>query len=124
MFWAYLRLIWTFSLIIFIRFYVYVPTYRSKIISKPVREKFCTPKLISKVTKGVIPIVQQAFNRLNTACKEINYGKCEVWVATEANEKLRNCRTIAFPVEYAYDAFYKGRACSMRLRLDANRRKE
>ena len=118
MFWDYLWVLWIFSSILFIRFYIYIATYRTKLISKPQKEKFGTPRLIFQVTtKGNIPIVQETVDRINAVCKEIGYKKFELWVVTDAKEKFQDCRTIIVPLKYSCNALYKGRALQYAVEL-------
>lgn len=114
----YLWLIWIFSSFVFVRFYIHIATYGSKLITKPKREKFSTPRLLFQVTtKGNIPIVQQTVDRVNAVCNEIDYKKYDVWVVTDANERFENCRTIVVPPEYSCNALYKGRALQYAVEL-------
>jgi beta-1,4-mannosyltransferase len=120
--WSYLWVVWIFSSLPFIRFYIHIATYRSRLISKPLKEKFGTPRLIFQVTtKGNIPIVQDTVDRVNAVCKEIGYEKFELWVVTDVEEKFQNCRTIIVPPQYSCNALYKGRALQYAVEL---RRKE
>ncbi len=107
----YLWLIWIISSLSLIRIYIYVIAYKSRMIAKPAREKFGTPRMIFQITtKGNIPIVQETVNRINDVCKEIDYRKYEIWTVTDANEEFSNCRTIVVPKEYTCNAIHKGRA--------------
>ncbi len=109
--WEYLWIVWIFSSVLFIRFYVYIAAFGKKLISKPLKEKFGTPRLIFQVTtKGNILIVQNTVDRINSVCKEIGYEKYELWVVTDAQEQFQNCRTISVPPEFSCNALYKGRA--------------
>lgn len=111
MFWEYLWIAWILSSVLFIRFYIHIAHYRTKLISKPLKEKFGTPSLIFQVTtKGNIPIVQKTVDRINAVCKEISYDKFELWVVTDAQEQFQNCRTIMVPPHFSCNALYKGRA--------------
>ena len=122
MFWDYLWLIWILSSLLFARFYIYIATCKSKLIAKPIKEEFCTPKIIFQVTtKGNIPIVQETVDRVNAVCKEIDYARYEVWAVTDVNEKFQNCRTVVVPPEFACNALYKGRALQYAVEI---RRKE
>jgi beta-1,4-mannosyltransferase len=116
--WNYLWIVWIFSSLPFIRFYIHIAHYRTKLISKPIKEKFGTPKLIFQVTtKGNIPIVQDTVDRVNAVCREIGYEKFELWVVTDAEEKFQNCRTIIVPPQYSCNALYKGRALQYAVEL-------
>lgn len=111
MFYDYLWIIWVLSSLLFIRFYIYIVTYRSKLIAKPTKERFSTPKIIFQVTtKGNIPIVQETINRVNAVCSGIGYAKYEMWAVTDAIEHFENCRTIVVPSDFSCNALYKGRA--------------
>ena len=70
----------------------------SKLVAKPVKEKFGTPQILFQVTtKGNIGIVQDTINRINAVCKEIGYTKYCIWAVTDAQEKFEGCRTIVVP---------------------------
>jgi len=116
--WEYLWVVWILSSVLFIRFYIYIALYRKQLISKPLKEKFGTPKLIFQITtKGNIPIVQNSVDRINTVCKDIGYEKFELWVVTDAEEQFQNCRTIIVPPQYSCNALYKGRALQYAVEL-------
>jgi len=122
LFWNYLWLIWVLSSILFIRFYFYLISQHSKLIAKPPRERFGTPKLIFQVTtKGNIGIVQNTIDRVNNVCAEIEYKKYELWAVTDAQEKFEGCRTIVVPPSYSCNAIHKGRALQYAVEV---RRKE
>ena len=122
MFWNYLWLIWVLSSILFIRFYFYLISQHSKLIAKPPRERFGTPKIIFQVTtKGNIGIVQNTIDRVNNVCAEIEYKKYELWAVTDAQEKFEGCRTIVVPPSYSCNAIHKGRALQYAVEV---RRKE
>lgn len=111
MYWDYLWLIWVLSSVLFIRFYIYLFSHHSKLIAKPVRERFGTPRILFQVTtKGNIGIVQDTINQINAVCKEIGYTKYDIWAVTDAQEKFEGCRTIIVPQNYSCNAVYKGRA--------------
>lgn len=111
MFWNYFWLIWVLSSILFIRFYFYLISQHSKLIAKPPRERFGTPKIIFQVTtKGNIGIVQNTVDRVNNVCAEIEYKKYELWVVTDAQEQFEGCRTIVVPSSFNCNAIHKGRA--------------
>jgi len=60
LFYDYLCMIRIFWSLLFIRFYIHIAIYRSKLIFNPLKEKFGTSKMIFQVTtKGSIPIVQE-----------------------------------------------------------------
>ena len=110
------------SSILFIRFYFYLISQHSKLIAKPPRERFGTPKLIFQVTtKGNIGIVQNTIDRVNNVCAEIEYKKYELWAVTDAQEKFEGCRTIVVPPSYSCNAIHKGRALQYAVEV---RRKE
>ncbi|MGD0643491.1 MAG: glycosyltransferase family 2 protein [Candidatus Bathyarchaeia archaeon] len=95
----------------FIRFYIYLFAHHSKLLARPVKEKFGTPKIIFQVTtKGNIGIVQDTIDRVNDICKEISYTKYELWAVTDVQEKFEGCRTIIVPTDYSCNAIHKGRA--------------
>jgi len=109
--WNYLWLIWVLSSILFIRFYFYLISQHSKLVAKPIKERFGTPKIIFQITtKGNIGIVQETINRVNSVCADIEYKKYELWVVTDAQEKFEGCRTIVVPQNYSCNAIHKGRA--------------
>lgn len=112
MFYDYFWLIWVLSSILFIRFYFYLIANHSKLVAKPMKERFGTPRILFQVTtKGNIGIVQETVNRVNQVCAEIKYKKYEVWVVTDADEKFEGCRTIVVPPNYScQNAIHKGRA--------------
>ncbi len=108
---AYLWIVWIVSSLALVRLYFYVLAYRSRMVAKPPKEKFGTPRVIFQITtKGKIPIVQESIDRINAVCKEIGYEKYELWVVTDVWEKFQNCRTITVPQSYACNAIHKGRA--------------
>jgi len=116
--WEYLWIVWILSSVLFIRFYIYIGLYRKQLISKPLKEKFGTPKLIFQITtKGNIPIVQNSVDRINAVCKDIGYEKFELWVVTDAQEQFQNCRTVIVPPQYSCNALYKGRALQYAVEL-------
>jgi hypothetical protein len=118
----YLWLIWVLSSILFIRFYIYLFAHNSKLIAKPVKERFGTPKILFQVTtKGNIGIVQDTVNQINVVCKEIGYTKYDIWAVTDAQEKFEGCRTIVVPQKYSCNAIHKGRALQYAVEI---RRKE
>lgn len=118
----YLWLIWILSSILFIRFYYYLISQHSKLMAKPSKERFGTPKIIFQVTtKGNIGIVQETIDRVNAVCNEIDYKKYEIWAVTDAQEKFEDCRTIVVPEDYSCNAIYKGRALQYAVEV---RRKE
>ena len=122
MFWDYLWLIWILSSLLFIRFYVYLLAHHSKLIAKPVKERFETPRILFQVTtKGNIGIVQDTINQVNTVCKSIGYTKYSIWAVTDAQEKFEGCRTIIVPQNYSCNVIYKGRALQYAVEI---RRKE
>jgi cellulose synthase/poly-beta-1,6-N-acetylglucosamine synthase-like glycosyltransferase len=107
----YLWIVWLVSSLALVRVYIYVFTYRSRMIAKSPRDRFATPRIIFQITtKGNIPIVQNSINRVNVVCKEIGYEKFEIWVVTDEQEEFRDCRTITVPKSYSCNAIYKGRA--------------
>jgi beta-1,4-mannosyltransferase len=109
--WEYLWILWIFSSVLFIRFYIYIAAFGKKLIFNPTKEKFGTPAILFQITtKGKIPIVQSTIDRINAVCKEIGYEKYELWVVTDAQEQFQNCRTIVVPPEFSCNALYKGRA--------------
>ncbi len=111
MFWDYLWVIWILTSFLFVRFYFYIFAHRSKLIAKPEKERFGTPKIIFQVTtKGNIGVVQETINRINAVCKEIGYTKYSVWAVTDAQEKFDGCRTIVVPQDFSCNAINKGRA--------------
>jgi len=121
-YWDYLWLIWVLSSLLFIRFYVYLLVHRSKLIAKPVKERFGTPEILFQVTtKGNIGIVQDTIDQINTVCKKIGYTKYNIWAVTDAQEKFEGCRTIIVPQNYSCNAIYKGRALQYAVEI---RRKE
>src|SRR4030066_1405199 len=108
---SYVWVIWIISSLALIRLYVCVFSHKSKLIAKPAREKFGTPRILFQVTtKGNITIVQETVDRINSVCREIGYQKNEVWVVTDVQERFKNCRTITVPSEYSCNAIHKGRA--------------
>jgi beta-1,4-mannosyltransferase len=110
-FWDYLWLIWVLSSILFIRFYIYLFAHHTKLIAKPVKDRFGTPKILFQVTtKGNIGIVQETIDRINAVCKSIDYTKYNIWAVTDAPEKFEECRTINVPPNYSCGAIHKGRA--------------
>ena len=118
MYWEYLWVVWIFSSVLFMRFYIHIARYRTNLVSKPLKEKFGTPRLIFQVTtKGNIPIVQNTVDRINAVCKDINYDKFELWVVTDVQEKFQNCRTIIVPTKFSCNALYKGRALQYAVEL-------
>lgn len=122
MFWDYLWLIWVLSSLLFIRFYIYLLAHHSKLIAKPVKERFGTPKILFQVTtKGNIGIVQDTVDQINTVCKSISYTKYDIWVVTDAQEEFKGCRTLIVPQNYSCNAIYKGRALQYAVEI---RRKE
>ncbi len=122
MFWNYFWLIWALSSILFVRFYFYLISQHSKLIAKPPRERFGTPKIIFQVTtKGNIGIVQETINRVNSVCAEIQYNKYELWAVTDAQETFDGCRTIVVPSTFSCNAIHKGRALQWAVEV---RRKE
>ncbi len=124
MFEDYLWIIWIFSSFLFVRFYVYLVISKFKLIAKPLKERFGTPRIIFQVTtKGNIPIVQDTINRVNAVCKEINYKKYELWAVTDAQESFDGCRTIIVPPEYSCNAIYKGRALQYAVEIRRNEQK-
>jgi len=107
----YAWIIWILSSLSFVRFYVFAAAYSPKLIAKPKRTKFNTPKIIFQITtKGQIPIVQETINRIHSVCRTIQYGKYEVWVITDASETFENARTITVPKSFSCNAVFKGRA--------------
>jgi hypothetical protein len=103
--------VWLVSSLALARVYIFVLRYRSRMVAKPPREKFATPRMIFQITtKGNIPIVQESINRVNSVCKEIGYNKFEVWVVTDEREEFQNCRTITVPKCFSCNAINKGRA--------------
>ena len=93
MFWNYFWLIWVLSSVLFIRFYFYLIAHHSKLVAKPAKERFGTPRIIFQITtKGNIGIVQETINRVNQVCAEIEYKKYEVWAVTDAEEKFEGCK--------------------------------
>jgi egghead protein (zeste-white 4 protein) len=107
----YLWIVWLVSSLSLFRVYVFVLAYRSRMIAKPNRESFGTPRLIFQLTtKGNIPVVQESVNRVNEVCKEIGYKKYEVWVVSDVWEEFENCRTILVDQSFSCNAIYKGRA--------------
>ncbi len=121
-FWDYLWIIWVLSSFLFIRFYFYLFTHHSKLIAKPVKEKFGTPEILFQVTtKGNIGIVQDTINQINAVCKTIGYSKYTLWAVTDVQEKFEGCRTIIVPQDYSCNAVHKGRALQYAVEL---RRKE
>ena len=111
MFLDYLWLIWILSSLLFIRFYIYLLAHHSKLVVKPAKEKFGTPRILFQVTtKGNIGIVQDTVNQINAVCESIGYTKYDIWVVTDAQEKFERCRTIIVPQYYSSNAIYKGRA--------------
>ena len=98
MLWNYFWLIWVLSSILFIRFYFYLISQHSKLMAKPAKERFGTPRIIFQVTtKGNMGIVQETINRVNEVCAEIEYKKYELWAVTDMQEKFEGCRTIVVP---------------------------
>jgi beta-1,4-mannosyltransferase len=117
-YWEYLWVVWIFSSVLFMRFYIHIARYRTKLVSKPLKEKFGTPRLVFQVTtKGNIPIVQNTVDRINAVCKDINYDKFELWVVTDVQEKFQNCRTVIVPTQFSCNALYKGRALQYAVEL-------
>jgi beta-1,4-mannosyltransferase len=107
----YLWIVWLVSSLSLVRLYYYVLAYKSRMIGKPTKERFGTPRIIFQITtKGNISIVQESVNRVNEICKEIGYTKCEVWVVSDAREEFENCRTIVVPKHFSCNAIHKGRA--------------
>ena len=107
----YVWVIWILSSLALVRLYICVFSHKSKLIAKPSRERFGTPRILFQVTtKGNIPIVQETVDRINSVCRDIGYQKYEVWVVTDAQERFKNCRTITVPSEYSCNAIHKGRA--------------
>jgi len=122
LFWNYFWIIWVLSSILFIRFYFYLIKQHSKLVAKPPRDRFGTPKIIFQVTtKGNIGIVQNTIDRVNNVCEEIEYKKYELWVVTDAQENFEGCRTIVVPPSYSCNAIHKGRALQYAVEV---RRKE
>ena len=123
----YLWLVWVISSLSFVRFYVYVARalgYRNRMIAKPNKTRFGTPKIIFQVTtKGGIPIVQKTIDQIQEVCQKIEYTKYEVWVVTDAEEEFRNCRTIIVPREYSCNAVFKGRALQYVVELRSTEKK-
>jgi egghead protein (zeste-white 4 protein) len=116
--WDYLWLVWIVSSLSFARFYAYALIYFSKLVAKPTKRKFGTPKVIFQITtKGNIPIVQETIDRIHSACQEIEYTKYEVWVVTDASEKFENCRSFTVPTGYSCNAIYKARALQYAVEL-------
>lgn len=111
MIWDYLWLVWIVSSLSFIRHYIYVFAYFRKLVARPTKTRFHTPKIIFQITtKGNIPIVQQTIDRIHTVCETIEYAKYEVWVVTDADEKFGKCRIVKVPANYTCNAEYKARA--------------
>ena len=111
MFWNYFWLIWVLSSILFIRFYFYLISQHSKLMAKPAKDRFGTPRIIFQITtKGNMGIVQETINRVNEVCAEIEYKKYELWAVTDMQEKFEGCRTIVVPPSYSCNAIHKGRA--------------
>src|SRR3989304_4411762 len=108
---SYIWVIWIVTSLALVRLYICVFSHKSKLIAKPAREKFGTPRILFQVTtKGNIPIVQETVDRINSVCREIGYQKYAVWVVTDVQEKFKNCRTISVPLDYSCNAVHKGRA--------------
>lgn len=98
LFWDYLWVIWILTSFLFIRFYFYIFAHYTKLVAKPVKEKFGTPRILFQVTtKGNIGIVQDTINRINVVCREIGYTKYCVWAVTDALEEFEGCKTIVVP---------------------------
>lgn len=117
----YLWVVWMLSAL-FLRLYTYFPFHARKFIAKPVERSFGTPRIIFQITtKGDIPIVQDTVDRIHAVCGEIGYGKYEVCVVTDAQERFENSRTIVVPEDYRCNAASKGRALQYAVEL---RRKE
>ena len=111
MIWNYFWIAWIVSSLALLRLYFFAVAYKAKLVSKPTKDRFGTPRLIFQITtKGNIPIVQATIDRVNSVCKEIEYKKYEVWVVTDVQEEFANCRTIVVPKDYSCNAVYKGRA--------------
>ena len=107
----YLWIVWVISSLALVRIYFFVLTYRSMIISKPIKNKFNTPAIIFQITtKGKIPIVQETIDRVHSACLKIDYKKYKVWVVTDEQETFTDSRTIVVPQDYICNAIHKGRA--------------
>ncbi len=107
----YAWVIWIFTSLSLIRLYVYVAAYLPRLIAKPKRTQFGTPRIIFQITtKGKIPVVQRTIDRIHTICQEIKFSKYEVCVVTDATETFQNCRTIKVPSNYSCNAVFKGRA--------------
>jgi hypothetical protein len=118
-------LLWLMSSLLFVRLYIHVIMYRSKIIAKPVKERFGTPIIIFQITtKGNIPIVQETVDRVHSVCQEIEYKKYEIWVITDAQEKFQNCRTIKVSSDYSCNAIHKGRALQYAVELRRQEKKD
>ncbi len=108
---SYLWIAWIVSSLSLLRLYFFVAAYKSKLVFKPTKERFETPRIIFQITtRGNIPIVQTTVDRVNSVCKEIDYYKYEIWVVTDAQEEFNNCRNIIVPKDYSCNAVYKGRA--------------
>ena len=107
----YLWIVWLLSSLSLVRVYIFVLAYRSRMVAKPPRERFQTPRIFFQITtKGNISVVQESVNRVNAVCKEIEYKKYEVWVVSDMQEEFQDCRTIVVPKQFSCNAIYKGRA--------------
>jgi len=117
----YLWIVWIVSSLALVRAYVFVFTYRSKIIAKPSRTKFNTPTVIFQITtKGNISVVQETINRVHAICQLIDYKKYQVWVVTDAQESFANSRTIVVPASFTCNAIHKGRALQYAVEVRKN----
>ena len=122
MIWEYAWVVWIISSLSLVRVYIYVLAYKSRMIAKPARERFGTPRVVFQTTtKGNIPVVQETVNRVNAVCEEIDYKKYEIWVVTDVREEFEHCRTIVVPEDYSCNALHKGRALQYTVEI---RRKE
>ena len=118
MFWDYLWLIWVLSSLLFIRFYLYLFAHHSKLIAKPVKEKFGTPKIIFQVTtKGNIGIVQDTINRINAVCKEIGYTKYRYGLLLTHKKNLKDAEPSSFPQIIGATLFIKAEHYSTQLKF-------
>src|SRR4030066_2411946 len=91
----YVWVIWILSSLALVRLYICVFSHKSKLIAKPSRERFGTPRILFQVTtKGNIPIVKETVDGINYVCRDIGYQKNEVWVVTDVQERFKNARTI------------------------------
>lgn len=123
----YIWVIWVFTSLSFVRIYFFAVIYVKKLIAKPKKTEFATPRIIFQITtKGHIPIVQEAINRIHSVCQEIKYVKYEVWVVTDASEEFEHCRTIPVRPDYSCNAMFKGRALqyAVEIRKKENRNTE